>query len=105
MSEMNQKQAGTTPVRFVQPEDGVFEIYANIVDVLWTRFDVRVRLAQVVPDPPDAPAGNSWVAEERAAVTFTWPAAKMMRDILTDLVARYEAANGEIKPPVLPDAP
>jgi hypothetical protein len=37
------------------------------------------------------------VAEERAAVTFTWRNALMLRDQLSKLLEAYEKVNGPIK--------
>jgi hypothetical protein len=90
---------------FRKHEDGIFEVYTNFVNVTWTLFDVRLRLAQVVPTATkvgDNSAG--FVAEERAAVTMAWPEAKVLRDMLANAVKRYEETNGEIKPLKLPTA-
>ena len=91
-------------LKFVPSPDGVAQIYTNYVDVSWTQFDVRVRLAQVIPWPPTDPAGKGWVAEERAAVTFAWPHAKLIASILNEVVKTYEGINGEILVPALPSA-
>jgi hypothetical protein len=55
-----------------------------------------------VPDEGDE---KDFVVEERAAITFSWPQAKQLRDIFAGLVASYEEANGEIKPLKLPPDP
>ncbi len=93
-----QKTGAQQPIPWVPSEEGIYEIYCNFTNVNWTLYDVRFRLAQLIP----AKHGSGMVAEERAAVTFAWPHAKILRDLLTDLVARYEQANGEIKPLILP---
>ncbi|MHB8391994.1 MAG: hypothetical protein ACYDBH_20860, partial [Acidobacteriaceae bacterium] len=61
--------------------------------------DVRIRLAQVVDSPvnPNPGAEFRGAIEERAAVTFSWRNAKLLRDQLAVIVAAYEKANGEIK--------
>lgn len=71
------------------------EIYANYLNVSWTLFDVRFVLGQLVPSEP---AAKEFVVEQRGSVTFAWPEAKILRDMLINIVARYEEANGEIKP-------
>ncbi len=85
-----------------QPRYGtVPEIYANFVHASWTLFDLRVRLGQLVPSEE----GTTFDVEERAAVTFSWPQAKVLRNLLVDMVASYERANGEIQPLKLPEDP
>jgi hypothetical protein len=77
---------------------GVPEIYANVASLQWSLDDVRVRLAQLVEDP-DYPAPGEIFhqgAEERAAVTFSWRNAKILRNQLSSLIEAYESANGEI---------
>jgi hypothetical protein len=83
-------------------KEGTPQIYTNYVSVSWTLFDLRFVLGQLVPEKP----GNKvFVAEERGSVTFAWPEAKALRDMLVGLVQEYEKANGEIKPLNLPPVP
>lgn len=90
---------------FIKHPEGICEIYTNFIQITWTLFDVRIRLAQVVPTAmkfaEDDPKG--FVAEENAAVTMAWAEAKILRDMLVDAVQRYEKTNGEIKPLKLPE--
>jgi hypothetical protein len=84
--------------------NGFAEIYSNYVSVTWTLFDVRLRLARLVPTA--ARVGEDlkgFVLEESAALTVAWPEAKVLRDALDDAVRRYETANGEIKKLKLPE--
>jgi Protein of unknown function (DUF3467) len=83
---------------WVPSPDGIREVYTNFIYANWGPFDVRLRFGQLVPGPQASP----WVIEERAAVTMAWPHAKILRDLLIDLVKRYEDTNGEIKPLALP---
>jgi hypothetical protein len=78
------------------------EIYGNYYHVSWTLFDVRFQIGQLIPK--DTNKQPSFFAEHRGAVTIAWPEAKALRDTLIDLVARYEKANGEIKPLKLPSS-
>src|SRR6266851_980479 len=83
-------------IPLVKSEDGVCEVYSNFIDANWSLFDVRLRFGQIVP----APIGSDhpFDAEERAAITIAWPEAKILRDIMIDVVRRFEETNGEIKP-------
>jgi hypothetical protein len=87
--------------KWIPPRDGkpIPEIYTNYILSSWSNYDVRFRLGQLVPT--DA----GFMVEERAAITFTWQHAKMIIRLLSDLVASYEATNGEIGPIKLPPDP
>jgi hypothetical protein len=81
------------------------EIYSNYTHASWTLFDVRLRLGHLVSGDASDETAKEFVAEELGAVTFSWPQAKFVRDMLTRLVASYEETNGEIKPLKLPPDP
>lgn len=98
-----QPQKETPKIPLVRPDDGIFETYSNFVDAVWTLFDVTIRFAQITPAPPSS--GRPFDAVESAAVTVAWPEAKILRNILVDLVNRFEETNGEIKPLKLPPSP
>jgi hypothetical protein len=83
-------------------KEGTPQIYSNYVNVSWTLFDVRFILGQLIPEHPGT---KEFVVEERASVTFAWPEAKAVRDMLVTLIEQYEKTNGEIKPPKLPPSP
>ncbi len=92
--------------RWIQSRTGsIPELYTNYTHASWTLFDVRVRLGHLVSADPSDEAGREFVAEEIGAVTFSWPQAKFMRDMLARLVASYEEVNGEIKHLKLPPDP
>ena len=89
-----------TPVPFTPSPFGVVEIYCNFFHVNWSLFDVRIKLAQLVPTQ-EADLGkpgvvSARVAQERAALTMAWHEAKLLRDALTDAINRYEKVNGEL---------
>jgi hypothetical protein len=98
------KKQPETPVKFewIKRKEGTPEIYCNYVTASWTLFDVRIVAGQLVPKDNAAHAG--FVVEERAAITVAWAEAKVLRDALIDLVARYEKTNGEIGTLKLPPA-
>jgi len=83
---------------WIAPEEGVFDFYANTAHMTWSLDDVRVRFAQLVTDPDSRNPGAEFigVAEERAAVTFSWRNAVIFRNALTLLIEAYEKINGPI---------
>lgn len=89
---------------FVKPDDGIFQVYSNYIDLAWTFFDVTLRFAQVVP-LPTAQGEGKFEAEENARVTIAWPEAKVLAGMLTDVVSRFERVNGEIQPLKLAPSP
>jgi hypothetical protein len=94
--------AQTPPIEYVSSLDGIKEIYCNSIDVNWTITDVRLRIGQILATRKEHKAESQWVVEERAGVTFSWQQAKHLRDMLIQVVDRFEAVNGEIKTPILP---
>ena len=84
-------------------KDGIQEIYCNFAHANWTLFDLTIQIGQLMPERE--PTTPGFVVEHRAAITFPWPQAKVLRDLLVQLVASYETANGEIKPINLPPDP
>jgi hypothetical protein len=95
-------------VRLEEPEDGVFEAYANIVNMNWTLTEVRLRFAELiqVPDEGQPTWDNQHaVLLERAAISLPWWQAKVLRGLLDGIVKNYEAINGELKLPKLPNRP
>ena len=107
MSATEEHQKDLLP--WVRSSQGIVEIYANNMHITWSKDDMRIRLSQVITDPgtPNPGEESRGIYEERAAVTFTWRGAKILRDQLTRAIAGYEAVNGEIKtdimlPPSMP---
>lgn len=96
---MNAPESQYPKLPWIKSPTGSVEIYSNIMHLTWTLDDVRVRLGQIVtsPDSMTPGAGYKGVNEERAAVTFSWRNAKLLRDELATLIARYEKVNGEIE--------
>ncbi|MDP8991197.1 MAG: DUF3467 domain-containing protein [Acidobacteriota bacterium] len=91
-----------------EPEDGVFEAYANVVNMSWTLYDIRLRFAELVQVPDsDRPTWENQhgIILERAAITIPWHQAKHLRDQLAALIKNYEEINGELRPMKLPARP
>jgi hypothetical protein len=84
-------------------KDGIVEIYANFIDICWGCHDVRLRLGRSIPIDGGYSSSKPLriVVEQTTAVTMAWCEAKLLRDMLTDAVERYELANGELKWPNL----
>ena len=101
--EENKQQPESEPViyKWVKSKDDTPEIYCNFLQASWTLFDVRFVLGQLVPSDP---VSREFVVDERGTVTVAWPQVKILRDVLANLVAKYEQANGEIKQLKLPPA-
>ena len=93
-------------IPLVEPEDGMFEAYANVVNLNWTLHDVRIRFAelaqQVKSHSPGTWKDQEPVMIERVAVTLPWHQAKLLHNMLGDLVRSYEALNGELRQIKLP---
>src|ERR1700730_2212906 len=82
-----------TKVPLEEPEDGVFEGYANVVNLNWTLTDIRIRFAELIQVPDeDRPnwENQHGILLERAAVTIPWHQAKALRDMLAGVIKNYE---------------
>jgi hypothetical protein len=86
-------------LKWYKSPEGICEVYANAAHVTWTQDDVRIRLGQLVDDPETPNPGPEFrgANEERAAITFPWRHAKLLRDQLTTVIDAFEKANGPIK--------
>jgi|SRR6266446_3506323 len=91
-----------TPFSWIEPEDGICDVYSNFVHLNWTLYDVRIRFGQIVAHPEQPPEKAVWAINEWAAVTIPWGQAKALRDMLNETIQKYEAINGEITVPTLP---
>lgn len=80
---------------------GVAEAYSNFVNIHWLQDDLILHFAQLVPDAK-GPYSASWTIEERIAVTLSWARAKDLRDLLVEVIAKYEQKNGEIRHGIIP---
>jgi hypothetical protein len=100
MEEEQKQSEPAAKFDWVKSKQGTPEIYGNYLHVSWTLFDVRLLVGQLIPSGPNLTA--AFFAEERVAVTLAWPEVKILRDMVADLVAKYEKVNGEIKPLTLP---
>jgi hypothetical protein len=80
------------------------DLYGNYLDIHWTANDLSVRVAKISPRNAAPESGElvRWQITQVATVTFPWPQAKSLRDLLTQAVERYENSNGEIVQPKLP---
>jgi hypothetical protein len=90
------KQVGK--LAWVQSPNGVVQIYTNSMHTTWTLDDVRLRLGQINTSHETLTPGPGYMAvvEERADVTFSWRAAKILVGELLQIIQSYEKENGEI---------
>ena len=82
--------------------------YANIVNLDWTLYDVRIRFGELMQVPNEA--DPSWknqhgIVLEKAAIRIPWHQAKSLYLLLAAVIKNYEEINGELKPIKLPAAP
>ena len=104
MEDPKIKDLGELPIE--ESEAGMTYVYANIINYNWTLTDVRLRFAELVHvTDPDNPTWDHQYKTimEKVSVTIPWHQAKALRNMLDRLVRGYEAANSEIKTPILSD--
>jgi len=82
--------------------------YANIVNLDWTLYDVRIRFGELMQVPNEA--DPSWVNQhgvvlEKAAIRIPWHQAKSLAILLASVISNYEEINGKLKEIKLPAAP
>jgi hypothetical protein len=92
----------------VEPEDGVFEAYANMANLTWTLDDISIRFSVLTREPDDE--DPTWKAQrniilEKAAITLPWRQAKLLALLLAGVIQNYETINGSLTAPKLPAAP
>lgn len=97
---MSEKENDQIPL--IKDTNGLPELYSNLVNVNWTLYDVRLRFIQMVANPTDALDKVGWAALEKGNVAIPWGQAKILRDMLTEVIKRYEDVNGEIADTKLP---
>jgi hypothetical protein len=91
-----------------EPQEGVFSSYANVANMDWTLYDVRIRFGELIQVPNEE--SPNWknqhgVVLERAAISVPWHVAKHLRDLLTGVIKNYEQINGELVRIKLPASP
>ncbi len=95
------EQNKTVPVsksfEWSEAKNNAAELYTNLIHLTWTLYDIRLVLGQLKSARPGSDNSGFFV-EQQGSVTMSWSQAKVLRDMLTDQVARYEKVNGEIKP-------
>jgi hypothetical protein len=104
----SEKRVESPAFPLVEPEQGIFETYANAVDADWTLTDVTIRFLHLVHISKEegATTNNREMAYmEKANITVPWWQAKVLVNTLGTLVANYEAVNGELRQPMLADSP
>jgi hypothetical protein len=103
-----EKPAKQPSVPLVEPEQGIFEAYANTVDADWTLTDVTLRFLQLIHLPKEEGAttvNRELSFMEKANITIPWWTAKVGVQMLSNLIQAHESVNGEIKKPELARLP
>lgn len=104
----SEKQADPLTL-LVEPQQGIFETYANATDADWTLTDVTLRFLHLMHIPKEDGGATNLNRElafiEKANITIPWWQAKVLSRMLGGLVESYESANGELKPPMLAARP
>ena len=103
-----QSRFDVTKAPIEEPEEGVFSAYANILNIDWTLYDLRIRFGELVQVPRTE--SSTWddqrgVILERVMVTIPWHQAKILCSLLMGVIQNYEAINGELKQIKLPAPP
>lgn len=98
--EIKQPQPVQSPqFKVTEPDEGIAHIYANVSHLTWTGMDLTVQLYHLLQPNRDIPlekdSPNNLM--QTASVTFTWAAAKTFHKLLSEVLERYEKANGPIK--------
>jgi hypothetical protein len=102
MAELKSLDSSQVKFQVVEPPN-MPNVYANHIHVQWTNHDMRVRFGELVKiEDPTAKTPKTFTIENRVAITMAWTEAKYFLSVLTDLIRKYEAINGEIKQPQAP---
>jgi hypothetical protein len=107
-SKIRDESRNIAAIPLEEPEGGVFETYANFVDADWTLTDVSLRFLQLMHVSGEKSPTNlnrEPILVERAHITVPWWQAKIIAQMLNNLVRSYESANGELKKPELAQRP
>jgi hypothetical protein len=86
-------------IRYTEPRDGVFSTYSNNVALQPSSFDLKLVFCEAVSIDED----KTVVVEQKVKVHVSWLEAKVLANFLAGMVANYEAKNGPITQPVLPE--
>jgi hypothetical protein len=105
MPEEKQAEAGVKKtisqqkIEYVQPPEGVPQIYTNNVAIAPNPFDLRLYFGEILQ------AGEQVKVLHKAEVIMSWVEAKILANFLQRNVDAFEKKNGPITFPSLPDPP
>lgn len=88
-------------VKFITPEEGTYDTYANNFLFNWTAFDFRMRFGHLVNITDDL----EFVIKQDVSVTMSWTEAKDFLKVLKMVIDEFEKINGPIKTPQIPVFP
>jgi hypothetical protein len=108
MAESKQSRSTEGPpteqlnVLLTEPTGGLSEVYSNFIELTWTPYDVHIRFSHAIPPNLEIQPESKTIIAHRAAVSVAWAEAKTLRDLLIQVIERFEKVNGEIVQPRLP---
>jgi len=102
--QQNEAPAPEPKVAFdwMESKTALPDVFSSHFHLNWSSTDVRILFGQLKPQYGHS---DTFMIEERAAVTMSWVTAKRLLLMLGAVVGKYEEVNGEIVQPKLPDAP
>ena len=83
--------------KYSDPKEGT-KHYANHVRLFWSGVDVTLVFGEMTHSDENL-SNNVIGIDTRAQMTISWPVAKLIATNLSDLIAKYEEKNGELKLP------
>lgn len=95
---MSDQKSNVPSFKYSEPAEGAEEYYANHLQVFWTGIDLTLVFGRL-NHSPESIAQNILGIENRVKVTMPWSMAKLIMTNLSDVIARYEQKNGEVKLP------
>lgn len=78
-------------------EGGTFSAYSNYLEISWTSHDIAILFSEARRQSEVQNADPPIILERKASISMPWSEAKLLRNALTQVIGRFEAANGEIR--------
>ena len=70
---MKAKQSAHPKYEFIQPRDGIHNIYSNHVNAVWTAHDIRITFGELVKlTEATNKSPRVFTVEDRVGVTMAW---------------------------------
>jgi hypothetical protein len=85
-------------IEYANPPEGLTRFYANNLAMGTSKFDVRIIFGEIRDVTP-----TTAIVDNRFQVTLAWAEAKILADFLQANVKAFEALNGPLKLPKIPE--